>query len=70
MNNKSIAIAAALVAVSMLAGIVATTPITTVFADESETEFTLKCKTGDFTASGESSLATSVNCAVNQGFGE
>ena len=43
MNNKCIAIAAALVAVSMLAGIVATTPITTVYADESETEKKQDC---------------------------
>jgi hypothetical protein len=54
----------------MLAGIVATTPITTVYADESETEYTQKCKVGGSTISGESSQATSVNCEVAQFFGE
>ena len=53
MNNKCIAITAVLVAVSMLAGIVATTPITTVYAQESETETTQKCK-GDINISGQS----------------
>ena len=44
MNNKCIAISAVLVAVAMLAGIVATTPITAAYAQESESEYKLDCK--------------------------
>ena len=68
MNNKCIAIAAALVTVSMLAGIVATTPITTVYAAESETEKNEKCKVDEVLVSGESSVAISINCEIDSGF--
>ena len=56
--------AAVLVAVSMLAGIVATTPITAVYADNSETEKNQKCK-GDINASGKSEAANVVNCILD-----
>jgi hypothetical protein len=65
MNNKCIAIAAALVAVSMLAGIVATTPITTVYAAESETEKNIKCNIDGIATSGESVVANSQSCDMD-----
>ena len=68
MNNKCIAITTTIIAAAMLAGIVATTPITTVYADESETEKNEKCKVGDPNMSGQSSLAISVNCEIDAGF--
>ena len=68
MNNKRIVLTTVLVAVAMLAGIVATTPITTVYADESETEKNEKCKVGDPNMSGQASLAISVNCEIDAGF--
>ena len=68
MNNKRIVLTTVLVAVAMLAGIVATTPITTVYAGESETEKNEKCKVGDPNMSGQSSLAISVNCEIDAGF--
>lgn len=68
MNNKCIAIAAALVAVSMLAGIVATTPITTVYADESETEKKQDCDIDGVITSGESSVGNAMSCQLDAGF--
>ena len=64
MNNKSIAIAAAIVAVTMLAGIVATTPITTA---ESETETELKCP-AEGVASGEAIVGNTVVCTIGPPF--
>ena len=68
MNNKCIAITAVLVAVSMLAGIVATTPITAAYADSSETETNQKCRAGDNTVSGAAGVAQSVGCTIAPGF--
>jgi hypothetical protein len=62
MNNKRIAITAVLVAVSMLAGIVATTPITTVA--ESETEKEINC-TLEYTSSGESNPVNVQSCVID-----
>ena len=67
MNNKSIAIAAAIVAVTMLAGIVATTPITTVYAAESETETELKCP-AEGVASGKAIVGNTVVCTIGPPF--
>ena len=68
MNNKCIAITAVLVAVSMLAGIVATTPITAAYADSSETETNQKCRAGDNTVSGGSSVSQAISCSLVPGF--
>ena len=65
MNNKCIAIVAALVAVSMLAGIVATTPITTVYETESETGNNIKCNIDGIATSGESVVANSQSCDMD-----
>jgi hypothetical protein len=63
MNNKCIAITVVLIVVSMLAGIVATTPITTAYADESETEIENKCSI-DNTSSGESDPINALSCSI------
>jgi hypothetical protein len=63
MTTKLIAIAAILAAVVMLAGIVATNPMTAVYADESETETELKCK-GTNNLSGSSSGANFISCQI------
>ena len=63
MNNKCIAITAVLVAVTMLAGIVATTPITTVYAQESEAEYKIKCK-GSNNVSGFSFAENIFSCNI------
>jgi hypothetical protein len=63
MTTKLIAIAAILAAVVMLAGTVATNPMTAVYADESETESELKCK-GTANVSGQSSAANFISCQI------
>jgi hypothetical protein len=47
----------------LLAGIVATTPITTVYADESETETKIKCP-DDNVASGEAIASNALVCTI------
>jgi hypothetical protein len=63
MTTRMIAIAAILAAVVMLAGIVATNPMTTVYADKSETEPELKCK-GTNDLRGSSSGTNSIGCQI------
>ena len=63
MTTKIIVIATVLAAVAMLSGIVATNPMTAVYADESKTETELKCK-GTNNLSGSSSGANFVSCQI------
>ena len=52
----------------MLAGIVATTPITTVYADESKTEKNQNCNIDGVITSGESNVGNAMNCQLDTGF--
>ena len=49
----------------MLAGIVATTPITTVYAAQSETEKNIKCNIDGIATSGKSVVANSQSCDMD-----
>jgi hypothetical protein len=67
-NLNPLILPTAIIAVSMLAGIVATTPITTVYADESKTEKNQNCNIDGVITSGESNVGNAMNCQLDTGF--